>query len=193
MDQPDSAPVPLRSVRPPAPDRATPEPDPALLLAPINGAYTPESRARAYDSWAWLCGRSFAETSRRTGVPLRTLHYWAKAEGWRERYEGERADLAPEDVRYWVAVGLGNDAMAARDYLGAVARGELPGDKLRLLAATAVLDRAGFAPNHFSAADLNRLRAERERGAESFDQAAFDAMSEQDQIAWLHERQRGIR
>ena len=187
MDQPAAPVVPLRAVPPPAADRATAEPDANLLILPINGVFTDESRRHAYESWAWLCGRAFAETSRRTGVPLRTLHHWAKTEGWRERYEQERADLAPVDVRYWVALGLGNDAMAARDYLGAVARGELPGDKLRLLAATSVLDRAGFAPIHFSQAELNQERRRREQqhdDAMAPEQVA--ALSPEERRAALH-------
>ena len=185
---------PLRVVPAPPGDRAAVQPSPATAIAPVNGQYTAASREAARELWGWVYGRSFTTTAERTGVSLRTLHAWAKTERWRERYEEERADLAPADVRFFVALGLGNDAMAARDYLGAVARGELPGDKLRLLASTSVLDRAGFAPIHFSQADLNQERQRRTRQASAgLDPAAVAALPTEERRALLRRYEEGER
>ena len=140
----------LRALPTPPGGCATVQPRSSHVIAPVAGVYSPESRELAYELWAWTYGRVFATTAEQTGVSLRTLHAWAKAGRWRERHEGERADLAPEDARYLVALGLGTDAMAARDYLGAVARGDAPPNKDRQAACVAILDRAGFAPIHFS-------------------------------------------
>ena len=193
MDQ-SAAIQPLRIMPVPPGDRAAVQPFPASPIAPLNGQYTAESREAARDLWAWVYGRSFTTTAERTGVSLRTLHAWAKAERWRERYEEERADLAPDDVRFFVALGLGNDAMAARDYLGAVARGELPGDKLRILASTSVLDRAGFAPVHFSQAELNQERQRRGRQQDdALDPAAIAAMSQEERRVLLRRYDEGER
>ena len=149
MDQPAPQPAP-QALPPAAPDRAAVQPHAGATIAPVAGVYTAESRELAFELWAWTYGRVFATTAEQTGISLRTLHAWAKAGRWRERFEEERAELAPADQRYVVALGLGADAIAARDFLGAVARGDAPPNKDRQAACVAILDRAGFAPIHFS-------------------------------------------
>ena len=169
--------VPLRPVSAPPAEDAAVQAAPTALIAPVAGVYTAESRALAYDLWAWTYGRSFARTADETGVSLRTLHSWAKADRWRERHEEERSELSPEHHRYIVALGLGADAIAARDYLGAVARGDEPPNKDRQAACIAILDRAGFAPIHYSQADLNRERTRRDRDEDEVTQEQIDRMS----------------
>jgi hypothetical protein len=88
-----------------------------------DGDYTPETRERAYLLWAWDCGQVIAAVSRRVDIPEPTLRYWARTDGWKLRYEQERADLSPVDARPVIALKVQHGAVSGAAYLAAVADG----------------------------------------------------------------------
>ncbi len=164
-----------------------------VVLEVVNGVRTPDAeRDRAYDQWAWVHGRNLTKTAATLGIPYRTLHNWARAGRWRERYELERAELAPEDQRYAVALALGNAATRAVERLNALLELDRPltkqeKDESAVLFGT--LDRAGFSPIHYSEADLNRQRTRRAHDeADEVTQEQIDQMSVEELRAYSERR-----
>ena len=48
----------------------------------------------AYMRWAYELNKNLTETSKATGIPLRTLQYHKRNDRWDERYEAETAEVA---------------------------------------------------------------------------------------------------
>ena len=119
------------------------------IITTRPGHPTPRmDRDRAYTYWAWSAERSYPVAAKALGLDRGTLREWAKLDDWAIRYQHDRADIVPANIRATVALSLGNDAPAAADYLGKVAAGDLPGDRYRIQACLAILDRVGFAVIH---------------------------------------------
>lgn len=127
------------------PDGADARPD-----STVGTRYDRECYELARDLWAFVHSRNAASVSRDLqteypGIEARTISRWARLDDWAAWVEQRFRDIAP-GIQRAVVIELINGSLDAARYLRRAVRGDDPASGPRVIAATNILDRAGFAP-----------------------------------------------
>lgn len=116
-----------------------------LSLVPEQDDSPGRDRETAYQLWAFTFSRTARKVAHALDLPERTVQRWAKDGCWAERYRRDIAQLSPD--LHVATVGdlvlLGKESVAL---LRQVVNDESIDIKVRIQAAIAGLDRAGYSP-----------------------------------------------
>lgn len=114
-----------------------------------------EIRELGYQLWAYVHGRDASAVASALArehdarVPVRTVQHWASAHGWGERATAELSSIAPalhEGIVADLILGAVESARLLRRSVSPDVPADERPDKNALVAALALLDRAGYSP-----------------------------------------------
>lgn len=124
---------------------ASPPSPPVLSLVPDLDDSPGRDRESAYQLWVFSFSRTARKVAHALGLPERTVQRWAKDGRWAERYRRDIVQLSPDLAVATVGdlILLGKESVAL---LRQVVNDENIDIKVRVQAAIAGVDRAGYSP-----------------------------------------------